>query len=282
VGIDSARGLSAFRSEEAAMAHPGRDQQKAARARPDRQARAKPDRQSRAKPDRRLRKRMRRLDLLVAAAVVICALAATWALIQPEVEHTEAAGNTVVTYLGNSFTGGSLMDSGPTSRWPAIVSKELDLSDVVITSDASGYVTQGVGFATYGDLADDVPQDSAAVVILGSDDDASKPYAKIKAAALATFATIRERAPHARILAIATFWVDKHPPAGIITSRDAVRDAAAQAHVTFADPIGQGWMVDDPAKTIGADGLHPTDIGQEELAERIEPLLAGVLAKPAP
>jgi lysophospholipase L1-like esterase len=232
--------------------------------------------------DRPARKRMRRLDILLGCGVVIAALAATWGLIQPEIEHTEPPGNTLVTYLGNSFTGGSLMDSGPNSRWPAIVSKQLDLSDVVITSDASGYVTRGVGFANYGDLADDVPEDSAAVVILGSDDDANKPYAKIKSAALATFATIRARAPHARILAIATFWVNKHPPKGIITSRDAVRDAAKQAGVMFADPIGGGWMVDDPSKTIGADGLHPTDAGQKELAERIEPLVAELLKQPAP
>lgn len=242
-------------------------------------ARAKPERPKR---DRPVRKRMRRIDILIGSGIVIAALAATWGLIQPDIEHTEPPGNTVVTYLGNSFTGGSLMDSGPNSRWPAIVSKQLDLSDVVITSDGSGYVTRGVGFATYGDLADDVPEDSAAVVVLGSDDDANKPYAKIKAAVLATFGVIRARAPHARILAIATFWISKHPPQGIITSRDAVRDAAEQAGVTFADPIAGRWMVDDPSKTIGADGLHPTDAGQKELAEHIEPLLAELLKQPAP
>jgi lysophospholipase L1-like esterase len=225
---------------------------------------------------------MRRLDALIASAIVIAALAATWGLIQPEIEHTEDAGSTVVAFLGNSFTGGSLMDSGPTSRWPALVSKRLGLSDVVISSDASGYVTRGVGFATYRDLAKDVPADAAAAVILGSDDDASKPYAKIKAAALTAFATVRARAPHARILAIATFWVNKHPPEGIITSRNAVRDAAAEAHVDFVDPLADGWMVDDPSKTIGADGLHPTDAGQRELAQRIEPVLAALLAEPAP
>jgi lysophospholipase L1-like esterase len=241
-----------------------------------------PARRNATRRDHPARKRMRRLDILVGSGVIIAALAATWALIQPDIEHTEPSGNTVVTFLGNSFTGGSLMDSGPNSRWPAIVSKKLDLSDVVITADASGYVTRGVGFATYGDLADDVPEDSAAVVILGSDDDANKPYEKIKAAVLATFATIHARAPHARILAIATFWVNKHPPKGIITSRDAVRDAAKQAGVMFADPIAEGWMVDDPSKTIGGDGLHPTDTGQRELAERLEPLLAELLKQPAP
>jgi lysophospholipase L1-like esterase len=269
-------------SEEAAMTRPP-ERPKRERPQPERlQPKPKPAERNSAKRDRPVRKRMRRLDILIGSGILIAALAATWGLIQPEIEHTEPPGNTVVTYLGNSFTGGSLMDSGPNSRWPAIVSKKLDLSDVVITSDASGYVTRGVGFANYGDLADDVPEDSAAVVILGSDDDANKPYAKIKAAALAAFATVRDRAPHARILAIATFWISKNPPKGIITSRDAVRDAAEQAGVTFADPIAGGWMVADPSKTIGADGLHPTDIGQTELAERIEPLIAELLKQPAP
>jgi lysophospholipase L1-like esterase len=52
--------------------------------------------------------------------------------------------------------------------------------------------------------------------------------------------------------------------------------------VDFVDPLADGWMVDDPSKTIGADGLHPTDAGQRELAQRIEPVLAALLAEPAP
>lgn len=225
------------------------------------------------------RKRARRIAIPTAIAVLIAALAATWGLIQPEVERTAPAGHTLVTYIGNSFTGGSLMDSGPAHRWPALVSQKLNLSDVVITSDGSGYVTPGVGFATYEDLAQEVPADSAAVVVLGSDDDASKPYESIKQAALDTFATIRARAPHARILAIATFWVVKDPPADILKTRDAVRDAAQEADVQFVDPLADGWLVDDPSKTIGADGLHPTDVGQAELARRIAPRVASLLAE---
>lgn len=232
--------------------------------------------------DRQWRRRARRISIPIAAGILVVTLAACWVLMQPEIEHTAPAGRTMVTFLGNSFTGGSLMDSGPTSRWPALVSEKLDVSDTVVTADASGYVTRGIGFATYHDLADDVPADSAAVVILGSDDDASKPYAKIKSAALAAFATIRERAPHARILAIATFWVNSTPPQGILTSRDAVRDAAAEAHVSFVDPIAEHWLVADPSVTIGSDGLHPTDAGQRELAHRIEPLVAALLKQPAP
>jgi lysophospholipase L1-like esterase len=233
-------------------------------------------------PVRTVRRRALMIAIPTAAIVLIAALVATWSLIQPDIEGTQPAGHTRVTFLGNSFTGGWLSDSGPSYRWPAIVSKELDLTDTVITSDGSGYVTDGVGFANYGDLADDVPTDSSVVVVLGSDDDANHSFDAIKKAALDTYATITRRAPGARILAIATFWVDKNPPKGIITSRDAVRAAAKEAGVTFADPIAQGWLVDDPSKTIGPDGLHPTNAGQAELAKRIQPLLEEVLAQPAP
>ncbi|MEO8907925.1 MAG: SGNH/GDSL hydrolase family protein [Microbacteriaceae bacterium] len=228
------------------------------------------------------RKRALRIAIPVAAVVAVGALVTSWALLQPHVEHNRPAGQPVVAFVGNSFTGGSAMDSGASSRWPAIVSEELGLSDTVITAGSSGYVHPGVGLATYGDLAEKVPSDAAAVVILGSDDDASEPYDQIKAAALATFATIRREAPHAQILAIATFWVDSTPPEGILTSRDAVRDAAADAHVDFADPIASHWLVADPSVTIGADGLHPTDAGHAELAQHIEPLLAALLKRPAP
>lgn len=234
------------------------------------------------RPDRGWRGRALRVVVPAAAVVLVGAVVAAWALLQPHVEHNEPAGRPVVAFVGNSFTGGSEMDSGASSRWPAIVSKKLHVSDTVITAGSSGYVHPGVGLATFGDLAKKVPHDAAAVVILGSDDDASEPYDQIKDAALATFATIRRDAPHARILVIATFWVDSTPPEGILTSRDAVRDAAAEANLTFVDPIAGGWLGADPSVTIGADGLHPTDAGHAELAQHIEPLLAALLKTPAP
>jgi hypothetical protein len=223
------------------------------------------------------RSRALRIVIPIAAAVIVVAGFAAWIAAGPETEHSQPPGHIPVAFLGNSFTGGSLMDSGLDHEWPAIVSKKLELSDSIVTADASGYVTRGVGGATFADLVDRIPTNVKAVVILGSDDDQNQSYDAIKSAALATFKATHTRVPHARILAIATFWVSKDPPKGIITSRDAVKAAAAEAGVQFADPIAGGWLVDDPSKTIGSDGLHPTDLGQAELAARIEPLVAKLL-----
>lgn len=216
------------------------------------------------------------VPILAVIAVILVAWAAT-RIKTPEVSHSVPKGAPLIAFIGNSFIGGSAMDSGPTFRWPSIVAGELGADAQVISAGSSGYATRGEGLLTYPDLAEHVSRDARVVVFLGSDDDAHRSFDEIRKAASDAFTIARARAPEARLLVIATFWVDADPPAGILTSRDAVRAAAAEAGVTFADPIAGGWLVGNPTATIGSDGLHPTDAGQSELADRIEPLVADLL-----
>ncbi|MEO6827702.1 MAG: SGNH/GDSL hydrolase family protein [Microbacteriaceae bacterium] len=215
---------------------------------------------------------------IVGVVMVILAVWAAARLRPIEVLGSASDDQPLISFVGNSFVGGSSMDSGATFRWPSIVAREVGAAAQIITAGSSGYVTPGELMQTYPELAKRISPSARAVVFLGSDDDANRSFDEIRAGALDAFATARARAPEARLLVIATFWVDDDPPAGILNSRDAVRAAAAQAGVAFVDPIADGWLVNDPAITIGSDGLHPTDAGHSELAARIEPLLAQLLA----
>jgi lysophospholipase L1-like esterase len=223
------------------------------------------------------RRRSLRLIVPIAIAVLVAAGIAGWFASRPQVETTHATGRARVAFLGNSFVGGSLMDSGLDATWPALVSRNLDLADSIITADGSGYVTPGAGGARFSTLAKRVPGDADGVVILGSDDDQTHSQESIEAAARQTIQIVKKAAPHAKILVIATFWVSNDPPAGIIASRDAVRAAAKAEGVSFADPIAGRWLGDDPGRYIGSDGLHPVDAGEAVLAKHIQPLVADLV-----
>ncbi|MEF2977395.1 SGNH/GDSL hydrolase family protein [Subtercola sp. YIM 133946] len=183
----------------------------------------------------------------------------------------------LVVYLGNSFVGGSTEDSGAADRFPAMVANALSTDWQTITADGSGYLAPSAGGLTFADLADQVPSNAALVVILGSDNDEGYSREKIMDAALDTLQIIRLHAPAARVLVVSTPWVSADPPDGILASRDAVRDAAAMDNLPYVDPIADGWWVTGPAGQIGGDGLHPTDLGHDLMAEHLEPVIQGLL-----
>jgi hypothetical protein len=217
----------------------------------------------------------------VAVVTVVATAGALWLGLRPLLaEQTVAEGpatEPLVVYIGNSFTGGSDEDSGVDARFPHLVSVAVHARGMTITAGGSGYVTRGANLLSFGDLAADVPADARLVVFLGSDDDAQHSRSQIMTDARAAWATARHRAPRAGILVVGTPWVSADPPAGILRSRDAVRDAAKTAGLPFVDPIADRWWVGDVDGTVGGDGLHPTDQGQREMATHLGPVVERLL-----
>jgi lysophospholipase L1-like esterase len=240
---------------------------------------------------RRARRRLSRATkawiAVVAVAVAVAVVAggvAVYLALRPSIAtHMVAKGSgsePLIVYVGNSFIGGSAQDSGETSRFPYLVSTALHARGETITAGGSGYVTPGDHVETFGSLADDIPSDAAVVVFLGSDDDQhAHSQQQIQDAAKAAWTTARRRAPHATLLIVSTPWVSTNPPAGILTSRDAVRAEATAMKLHYVDPIADRWWVGDVDGTIGADGLHPTDQGQREMADHLEPVVRTLLPR---
>lgn len=177
------------------------------------------------------------------------------------------AGKLLVA-VGNSFVGGSPMDSGTARRWPGLIATRLGMRLDVIAAGSSGYADPGDAGLTYRDLVRKIPADAAVVVIMGSDDDAPYPRDQIERDARLALNDALARAPHAQIIVTSTPWVEKDPDSGIENTRDAVRAAASELGLEYIDGLGT-WLVTGPPGQIGADGLHPTDLGHAELADAL-------------
>ena len=108
--------------------------------------------------------------------------------------------------------------------------------------------------------------DVSAVVIFGSRNDMYAAPDVVRMAAADTYAAVRSAAPDAVLVVVGPVWPGDAPPPEILTTRDMVRDAAAEAGATFVDPIDQGWFAEDPGGLMAPDNIRPSDAGHERIA----------------
>lgn len=202
--------------------------------------------------------------VMLVTALVGCATA-------PAPSATPAPSSTagkLLVAVGNSFVGGSSMDSGTARRWPGLVATRLGMRLDVVSAGSSGYADAGDAGLTYRDLVREIPSDADVVIIMGSDDDAPYPRDEIEREARVALGEAVVRAPRAQIIVTSTPWVEEDPDAGIENTRDAVRAAASELGLEYIDGLGT-WLVTGPPGQIGVDGLHPTDVGHARLADAL-------------
>lgn len=199
--------------------------------------------------------------------------------VQPSDFETPATGPLAVAVIGDSFTGGSGMDSGESARWPALLT---DTGDWRVTTYHEG----GTGYAATLDIngapsnfvtrVDALPTDVERLVFFGSINDGVQGYDATRAAAEQALTAAKAKLPDAQILVIGPASPRWPVPAEFATARDATRDAAAAVGVTFVDPIELGWFSQNP-EMIGADGTHPNDAGHAYLATELGSIFASAL-----
>jgi lysophospholipase L1-like esterase len=103
-------------------------------------------------------------------------------------------------------------------------------------------------------------------VIFGSRYDIYAAPDAVRQAATETYGAVRNAAPDAALLVVGPTWPGDAPPPELLTTRDMVRDAAAEAGAVFIDPIEEGWFAEDPGKFMAPDNVHPSDAGHERIA----------------
>lgn len=191
----------------------------------------------------------------------------------PAAAQTEAAAEPpVLAYIGDSYTTGSTMNTeGKT--WTALLNADLNATAQSLAVGSNGYVTGDDNFVVQ---SEQVRPDADVVVLFGSRND-SQGYDAVNAAATTALANVRSRAADADVIVIAPAWVNTNPPASVREGRDALRDAAEAASVRFVDALDERWLAAGDG-LIGADGVHPTDLGHAELLQRIRPLIDEALA----
>ena len=60
-----------------------------------------------------------------------------------------------------------------------------------------------------------------------------------------------------------------------------MRDAAETAHAHFIDPIEDNWFTNGEPGLIGSDSVHPTDLGNQRIAQYLYPLFVQLMSEHA-
>lgn len=224
--------------------------------------------------------------LTVAALIAGCGNTASIPQSEPErVTFTQAplADTNYIAVVGDSYTAGSAMGGHAEHGWPALVEARLrseGIQNDVISgaAGAAGYVSRGHDQkGVFSDQVDRVVGvNDRLVVLFGSRNDELVPAAQLVEAVHKTLSTVQAKAPNAKILVIGPVWVNADPSPGILRNRDILQGAASGIGATFIDPIADRWFVDHP-ELIGSDGQQPTNEGHVYLADKIAPLVKGLL-----
>jgi lysophospholipase L1-like esterase len=183
----------------------------------------------------------------------------------------------LVVFVGDSYTAGSIEDSGYARRFPALVADALDVRTEVVAQGGSGYITSGINGKPWSDQIEAVPTDADLVVIYGSRNDSfdGSHSSEIQASAEALFRSAKEQAPNAKIVVVGPTYVESPIPAGAIATTDAIQLAAHDQDVEYVDALS--WFQHPRPGLIGGDGVHPTDAGHAFLAHKFERIVGDAL-----
>lgn len=181
-------------------------------------------------------------------------------------------GPTTALIIGDSYAAGKGADPGQ-----GFVDQLTVKTGWVVHVDAegnTGFIKAGHDidptYQPYGDrLAADKAKYAADIVIVtGGRNDAPLPNATTVAAFYLT--SVHKDFPKAKLVVVAPFWSDGHPPVGLLAIRDQEKATAKQLGAVFIDPVAEQWITDQDAKQfIGSDGIHPTQAGHDYLATRM-------------
>jgi len=197
---------------------------------------------------------------------------------------TEGVVTSRVAVIGDSYTNGTAIGGQGPNAWPVLAFRTLsrqgfDVTDDVAAEGRAGYGVRGDQGNLFQDLTlRAVHPDDRLVVFFGSRNDQDVPPPVLAQQVREAFGTAHRIAPLARMLVIGPPWPTPNPPPAILTIRDILNSTARSFGATFVDPLAAGWFLDDP-QIIGSDGVHPTDAGHVYLANRIAPIISGMLPR---
>jgi hypothetical protein len=190
-----------------------------------------------------------------------------------------------VVAIGDSFTASTAFGDVGANSWNQMVFRQMRKRGVDINCESSGeagsgYVARGIRGTSFGEEARRLLEpDDDLVIIFGGSSDAPENPESVGAAVNDTFLLVRKASPHAKVIAAGPASVAAPAP-DVTRVRDIIRDDAVKIGATFVDPIADQWFVRDPT-LIREDG-SPTDAGHAYIAERLLPIIQGVLAPVVP
>lgn len=199
--------------------------------------------------------------------------------------ESEPANNDgpLVVFIGD-FTQGSDEGGVGANNWTSVLAAEVrkvaPLRIVVDNSgESSGYVIRATS-PTFGEQVRELVAPNTRIVVMsGSINDVVAQPNEVAAAAREAYHLVSELAPGALLIVIGPTWGSSKPSDEILLTRDAVRDAAEAAHAHFVDPIQDDWFTNGEPGLIGPDGVHPTDLGNQRIAQYLYPVFVGLMSE---
>lgn len=197
--------------------------------------------------------------------------------------------------LGDSITDGSSQNAGQgVGTWLYRAARMLGVTDAWDQArGGTGYITPGA-YATFGDRlsADAVAYSPDVLIIKGGYNDASGSQTAIASAAASLFSAAKSALPNTQIIVAGPISPTASPATSITDTDTTLRTAAQTAGLPYISLVtgetrnGAGTVVStqspyvtsaNAATVIGADGVHPTDVGHLHLARWMVRALTPIL-----
>ena len=185
----------------------------------------------------------------------------------------EATQSSLLAVYGDGYAAGNELGGLGSAGWPALLAERTGAELALHAAPRAGYLAVGTTGQNFLDLVRAAPvPDAAVTLVVGSRNDMNQDVTRIRQNAAERGSSIRSQAPDTTVVIVGPVWPDGNAPASVLAVRDAVRDAAVAAGVTFVDPLVEGWFTGDVG-LIAGDGVSPTDAGHAYLAGVLEPYL---------
>jgi lysophospholipase L1-like esterase len=183
----------------------------------------------------------------------------------------------LVSFIGDSWTYG--IGATDLDGYAYLTGRELGWAHRVLGVGGSGYVRGGAGNVPFDErILPAVSGNPDVVVIQGSINERSTPSPELAAAVRDTLTRlVRAAGPDTAVVVVGASNVPGVPAQYVVKVNDIVRAEAARLGLPFVDVAAEVWS--DPADpSIWADPYHVNDTGAQQIADRLAPVLQGVLA----
>jgi len=221
--------------------------------------------------------------LSTSAAASAAASSPSTAIVDPGLAEPEyytwpgaTADAPLVSFIGDSWTRGN----GATDLvgYAYLTGRELGWAHRVLGVGGSGYVLGG---------SDDLPFDERilpavagnpdVVVIQGTINERITSTRELKPAVVDTLTRlVRAAGPDTEVVVVGASHVPGLPDADVDRVNDVVRAEAARQGLLFVDVVAEGWS-DPTDPSIWKDRYHVNDVGAQQVADRLAPVLRTVL-----
>lgn len=206
---------------------------------------------------------MRVRTALVAAALAVAPLTACAGAQEPP----------TAIFLGGADTAGaSLAMDQVQDRWPTLVSRHFGWREVNAGCSGSGYTQTGQSCTTYRERVDRMlEEDPEVIVVSGGISDLGSTRGEIEAAVQATFRTLADTFPDARIYAIGAVGSAPLDTLSVAELNQIVADQSAKVGAVYVD---LGDPLAGRPDLLSVDG-HPNAQGHAVIAELTSNVIQG-------